>query len=176
MTNIDFKETQRFKIWWAWLGIAAMNVLFIYAITQQVIFGKPFGTMAAPDNVLILVELFFILLLIFLMLIRLKTRITDDGIYYQFYPFQFAEKRIEWHELRDAYIRQYNSLYEYGGWGIRYGSPKTGRAVNTPGSSSMGLQLQFNDGNLLLIGTARPDELKLIIEDVIKAGKINRGI
>lgn len=176
MTAIDFKEVQRFKIWWAWLGIASLNAVFIYAITQQVILGKPFGTKPAPDYILILVELFFILLLIFLMLIKLKTRITDNGIYYRFYPFQFAERKIEWHELRDAYIRQYNSFHEYGGWGIRYGSPKTGRAVNTSASSSLGLQLQFNDGKLLLIGTARPDELKLIIDEVIKTGKINRGI
>lgn len=176
MTAIDFKEVQRFKIWWAWLGIASLNVMSIYAITQQVILSKPFGTKPAPDYVLILAELFFILLLIFLMLIKLKTRITDAEIYYRFYPFQFKERIIEWHELRDAYIREYNSFHEYGGWGIRYGSPKTGSAVNTSASSNRGLQLQFNNGKLLLIGTARPDELKLIIDEVIKAGKINRGI
>lgn len=174
--TIDFKEVQRFKIWWAWLGIASLNIVFIYAISEQVILGKPFGTKPAPDYILILVELFFILVLAFLMLIKLKTRITDTGIYYQFCPFQFKERKIEWHELRDAYIRQYNSFHEYGGWGIRYGSPKTGRAVNTSASSNLGLQLQFNDGKLLLIGTARPDELKLIVDEVIKSGKINRGI
>jgi len=176
MTSIDFKETQGFKIWWAWLGVASLNVLFLYAIIQQVFIGKPFGTKPAQDFVLILVELFFILLLIFLMLIKLKTRITDSGIYYRFYPFQFNERIIEWHELRDAYIREYNSFHEYGGWGIRYGSPKVGRAVNTSASSNKGLQLQFNNGKLLLIGTARPDELKLIIDEVMKTGKINRGV
>lgn len=176
MASIDFKETQRFKIWWAWLGIAALNVLFIYAIIQQLVLGKPFGTKPAPDYVLILVELVFILLLIFLVLIKLKTRITDTGIYYRFYPFQFKERVIEWHELRDAYMRQYNSFHEYGGWGIRFGSPKTGWAINTSASSNLGLQLQFNDGKLLLIGTARPDELKLVIDEVIRSGKINRGI
>ncbi len=176
MNTIDFKEEQGFSIWWGWTGVAALNILFMYAIIQQVIFGKTFGNKPAPDLVLILVELVFLLLLIFLVLIRLRTRITDAGIYYRFSPFHFKEKQIEWHDLKDAYIRQYNTLYEYGGWGIRYGSKKTGRALNTAGSSNRGLQLQFNDGALLLIGTKRPDEIQMILDEVIAAGKINRGI
>ena len=87
MNTIDFKEEQRFKTWWAWVGVAALNVLFIYAIVQQVVLGKPFGNKPAPDFVLIIVEVFFLLFLFFLMQIKLKTRITDAGIYYRFYPF-----------------------------------------------------------------------------------------
>ncbi len=176
MTTINFKEEQRFKIWWAWLGVIVLNILFIFAIVKQVILGKPFGTKPAPDFVLIIAEMILLLVLIFLISIKLKTRINDKGIYYRFYPFQFNETEIEWHTLRDAYIREYSSFYEYGGWGIRYGSAKVGRAINTSASSNRGLQLQFTDGNLFLIGTARPDELKLIIDEVIKSGKINRGI
>ena len=176
MNAIDFKEKQGFKTWWAWLGAVALNVLLLYAIMQQVILGKPFGTKPAPDLVLIMVEIFLLLVLVFLMSIKLKTRINDTGIYYRFYPFQFKETKIEWHELRDAYMREYNSLYEYGGLGIRYGSKKTGRALNTSASSNKGLQLQFNDGKLLLIGTAKPAEMQLIINTVIEAGKINRGV
>ena len=176
MNTIDFKEIQGFKTWWAWVAVAALNLLFIYAIIQQVVLGKPFGTKPAPDLVLIIVEIFFLLVMLFLISIKLKTRIIDTGIYYRFYPFQFTETKIEWHELRDAYMREYNSYHEYGGWGIRTGTKKTGKAINTSASSNKGLQLQFNDGKLLLIGTARPAEMQEIIDIVIEAGKINRGI
>jgi hypothetical protein len=176
MDTIDFKEVQRFRGWWVWLALAAMNGLFIYAIVQQVFLGKPFGSKPAPDFVLIIVELFFLALLFFITQIKLKTSITDTGIYYRFFPFQFKETFIEWHELKDAYIRGYNSLYEYGGWGIRTGTPKTGKAINTSASSSQGLQLQFNDGKLLLIGTTKPGEIQLIIDAVIASGKLNRGV
>ena len=176
MNTIDFKEVQGFKNWWAWLGAVAVNVLFLYAIMQQVILGKPFGTKPAPDIALIMIEIFLLLVLFFLISIKLKTRINDAGIYYRFYPFQFKETKIEWHELRDAYMREYNSYHEYGGWGIRTGTKKTGKAINTSASSNKGLQLQFNDGKLLLIGTARPAEMQEIIDIVIEAGKINRGI
>lgn len=176
MNPIDFKEVQRFKVWWAWLGVAALNVLFIYTIMQQVIIGKPFGSKPAPDYILLIIESFFFIFLFFLISIKLKTRITDAGIHYRFYPFQFKETFIEWHELRDAYMREYNSFHEYGGWGIRTGTQKTGRAINTSASANEGLQLQFNDGRLLLIGTTRPDEIELIIDAVIASGKINRRV
>jgi hypothetical protein len=176
MSTIDFKEVQRFKTWWAWLAVGAFNVLFIYAIVQQIFLGTPFGPKPAPDFVLVLVELFLLLLFIFLISIKLKTRITHTGIYYRFIPFQFTETFIEWHELKDAYLRSYDSFHEYGGWGIRTGSTRTGKAINTSASLNKGLQLQFNDGKLLLVGTRRPDEIQLILDAVIASGKINRGV
>lgn len=177
MTDMnDFKEVQRFRVWWAWLAVAALNILFIYAIVQQVVLGQPFGTKPAPDVVLIIIELFFLALFIFLVSIKLKTRINHNGIYYRFIPFHLRERLIEWHELKDAYMREYNSFQEYGGWGIRIGSPKTGRAINTSESCNRGLQLQFNDGRFLLIGTKSPEEIQKILDAVMASGKINRGI
>lgn len=174
--GINFSETQRFKTRWAWVAVIALNMLFIYAIVQQVILGRPFGEKPAPDFVLILVELFLLSLFIFIVSIRLKTRITETGIYYRFYPFQFSERSVEWHELSDAYMREYNSFHEYGGWGIRTGSAKTGRAVNTSASCNKGLQLRYTDGRLLLIGTKRPDEIQAILDNIMASGKINRGV
>ncbi|HQW83222.1 MAG TPA: hypothetical protein PK987_02110 [Ferruginibacter sp.] len=139
-------------------------------------FGKPFGTKPAPDYILLIIEFLLLLLLIFLLSIKLHTSINDTGIYYRFYPFQFKQTAIEWHELRDVYIREYNSFYEYGGRGIRYGSAKVGRAINTSASCNKGLQLQFNNGELLLIGTTKPIELQTIVDKVITSGKINRAI
>lgn len=176
METVNFSEVQRFKTKWAWLGVAALNVVFIYAIVQQVIIGKPFGSKPAPDYILIIIELGLLLLFLFLFSIRLKTKISDTGIYYRFYPFHFKETYIEWHELKDAYIRDYNSFHEYGGWGLRVGRKDTGNAINTSASSNRGLQLVFNDGKLLLIGTARPAEMEKLIEAVVASGKINRGI
>ena len=176
MKEIVFSETQKFKTLWAWLAVLALNILFIYAIVQQMIFGVPFGTKPAPDFVLIIVEFFLLCLLIFLLSIKLKTRITGEGIFYRFYPFQLKERQIAWHELSDAYMRDYNSFQEYGGWGLRTGSPKTGKAINTSASSNRGLQLRFGDGRLLLIGTKRPDEIQIIIDKIIQAGKINRRV
>ena len=79
-----------------------------------------------------------------------------------------------WDKLRDAYIREYNSFHEYGGWGIRTGSPKTGKAINTSESGKLGLQLKFRNGRLLLIGTKRAEEIQRIINTLVEDGRIAR--
>lgn len=176
MRTIQFEEVQRFRVWWAWLGVIALNILFVYAFVQQVILGIPFGSKPASNLVLVLIMTGPLLLMIFLVSIKLKTTIDDTGIRYRYFPFQLKTVVIEWNELNDAYIREYNSFHEYGGWGIRTGSQKKGRAINTSESCDQGLQLQFNDGSLLLIGTKRPEAIREIIEEKIKSGKINRRI
>ncbi len=168
----EFNEVQRFRIWWAWLGVAALNILFLYAIVQQLILGKPFGEKPAPDFVLILIELLLLALLYFLVSIRLYTKINAAGISYRFHPFHRRERFISWNELSEAYMRPYNSLLEYGGRGIRVGSPKTGNAINTSQSANRGLQLRFREGRLLLIGTAKPDELERFLEQINTAAKL----
>ncbi len=173
---INFTETQCFKIKWAWAAIIAINGLFIYAIVQQVFLGKPFGSKPAPDYALITVEIFLAMLLLFIISIRLKTTYTEETITYRFYPLQFKTTTIYWHELSDAYIREYNSLLEYGGWGIRYGSTKNGNAINTSESCNKGLQLQFKNGKRLLLGTKNPEALQQVINEVMQKGKINRSI
>lgn len=176
MSDIRFQEVQRFRRTWVWLAVIAIDLLFVYAIVQQVVMGKAFGNRPVSDNMLILMSFIPVLLLIFLLTIKLTTRIDETGIHYRFTPFQFKTTTIGWNELRDAYIREYNSLYEYGGWGIRIGAEKTGRAINTSASCRKGLQLQFTDGKLLLIGTRKPAELETIIHEIMVKGLINRGI
>jgi hypothetical protein len=173
---IYFSETQRFKRWWAWLAMLAINGLFIYAIVQQIIFKKPFGNKPAPDFVLISLAIFFFLFLLFIFSIKLKTVYSDEGIRYRFYPFQLTTTFIQWHQLNDAYLREYNSLYEYGGWGIRYGGKNSGKAINTSQSCRTGLQLQFINGTKLLIGTKNPAALQKVVDEIFAAGKINKRV
>lgn len=175
MNKTEFSEVQGFRVWWAWAAIIALNILFLYAIIQQVIIGIPFGSKPASNLGLILLEFASLTFLYFLFSIRLKTTINDEGIRYRFYPFQTSSTTIGWNELTDAYMRQYNSFYEYGGYGIRVGSEKNSRAINTSASCTEGLQLEFKDGKLLLIGTTRPEEIKEIIERQISSGKLGWG-
>ncbi len=176
MSLAAFSEVQGFRVWWAWAAVIALNVLFAYAIVQQAILGIPFGSDPAPNLVLYLAELFLLSLLYFLFSIRLKTTFDDRGIEYRFFPFQSKTTLIEWSELSDAYMRDYNSFYEYGGYGIRVGTPESGRAINTSASSTRGLQLEFKSGELLLIGTKDPVAVEAVVEGQKQAGKIRWGV
>jgi hypothetical protein len=59
-------------------------------------------------------------------------------------------------------VRKYSPIKEYGGWGFRYGF-KNGKAYNISGN--MGLQLILKNGDRILIGTQKPEELETYLKN-----------
>ena len=57
-------------------------------------------------------------------------------------------------DLKTYEVRTYSALREYGGWGIRWGL--NGKAYNVGGNR--GVQLELSNGELILIGSRKPDE------------------
>jgi len=53
-------------------------------------------------------------------------------------------------------VRRYRPLAEYDGWGIRWGLHKKRAYIM---SGDMGVELELSDGERLLVGSKRPDEL-----------------
>lgn len=105
----------------------------------------------------------------FLRLIALKTRIDEQGVYYKFIPFHFNEKAISWYDIAHCHTRTYKPIREYGGWGYRI-SPSKGKALNVKGNR--GVQIEFKNGNSLLLGTQRPDEAQKVINKYHKNERI----
>lgn len=156
-----FAERQRFKQWWVWLILAGINGLFLYAVITQVIGGESFGTNPMSNTGLLITALFLILFTLFFLNIRLDTEINKEGIAVRFFPFQLKFRHYNWNTIDKCYVRKYSPITEYGGWGIRLGLFGKGRALNVSGN--IGLQLEFNDGKKLLIGTNKPKELTEVL-------------
>ena len=81
---------------------------------------------------------------------------------------------MQWSEIDKAYVRQYDALGEYGGWGLKGGKlwkKEKGKAINVSGD--IGIQLELKDGKKLLIGT----QMKTEVESVLKTyeTKINNN-
>jgi hypothetical protein len=107
-----------------------------------------------------------ILLLIALLLfiLKLKTRIDDIGIYYQFYPIHFTYRVITWNEITTCYVRNYNAIFEYGGWGFKSSlRRKKGKSFTVKGK--IGLQLELKNGKKLLIGTQKKEEIQRVLDN-----------
>ena len=96
--------------------------------------------------------------------IKFTTRIDNEGIYYQFYPFHLREKKISWDEIDTIYVRKYKPIIEYGGWGIRIKPFKKDIAYNIWGN--WGLQIEKSDGKRILLGTQRPEDIKRAILEI----------
>jgi hypothetical protein len=103
------------------------------------------------------------LVMILLATIELRTVVTEDGLEVKFWPL--GRRRIFKSEIKSARVRKYSPLREFGGWGYRIGP--AGKAFNMQGD--MGLQLEMKDGDRLLIGTRKPEELAAWIENWLQA-------
>lgn len=159
--KILFSETQRFKQWWLWIILIGINALMLYGVYTQVLNGQQFGD-KPMDNTQLLIGCGISLLITFFVLsFRLDTQVKSDGIYVRFFPLQLSFRFFPWNNLSECYVRQYNPIAEYGGWGWRLGLFGKGTAYNISGNE--GLQLQFKDGKKLLIGTQKPKELQEVI-------------
>lgn len=160
--EILFSETQKFKQWWVWMILIAVNVLMLYAVFAQVTSGQTFGDKPASNSQILTGAAISLLITILVLSFRLDTQIKQDGIYVRLFPLQFSYRFYPWNSLIKCYVRTYNPIAEYGGWGLRLGLFGKGTAYNISGNQ--GLQLEFTNGKKLLIGTQKPQELSEVIK------------
>ncbi len=104
-------------------------------------------------------SLAFFILLILLFFMHLETKIDEVGIHYKYLPFIYKQKTIQWTDIEQVSVIEYNPLRDFGGWGIRGWGKR--RALNVYGNK--GIQIIFKNGDLLLLGTNQMEEASSII-------------
>ncbi len=164
-----FKEIQRFNQWW----LVVLELLVLLIVTYNFVEEfKLIETEKSDKSIYSITFSLFIVLLVIALIhsIKLKTRIDEMGVAYQFSPFHLKLKIIPWEDLSKCYVRKYSPITEYGGWGMRGILRKgflnirgKGKAFNIKGD--VGIQLIFNDGGKLLIGTQQSDNANRVIQN-----------
>lgn len=97
-----------------------------------------------------------------LILTSVHLRIEKDGIYIKYFPFHLKPLFLNWNDVDQFFLRRYNPLSEYGGWGLK--GTKNNRAYNVSGN--MGLQIFLKDGKKILVGTANPKKLEIALLEI----------
>ncbi|WP_282043043.1 hypothetical protein [Winogradskyella flava] len=155
-----FKEEQRFNQIWLILVIATSVLAAIGIIISAYV--EDHNSLSAIELVAIIGLLVFASGFIFLF--KLNTRIDENGISYKFFPFHWSCRQIQWNEINNAYVRTYDALGEYGGWGIKGGkiwNTSKGKAINVSGN--IGIQFELNNGKKLLIGTQKKEDAEKVL-------------
>ena len=93
------------------------------------------------------------LILAMLALLELVVIVRPGQIEFRLGPL--GGQAIPVQTLRSCTARRYRPILEYGGWGYRWG--RGGRAYNIRGNR--GVQLVLQDGQRILLGSQRPEEL-----------------
>jgi hypothetical protein len=157
--QILFSEKQKFTQWWIWLILIGINATILVAIIIQVFGDMEFGNNPMSDLGLFMTSVLTSLLTIMFFNLRLETQMTEEGVFVKFFPFHTSFRFYSWEIIEKSYVRQYRPIGEFGGWGIR-GLSKN-RALNVSGN--FGLQLELKENKRLLIGTQKPEEIKLVL-------------
>jgi len=152
MDKIIFKETQRYNQWWLQILLVISNLAFIYNLYTN-------NELLTHGWILV----FPVIITILIYTIRLEYTLSTNAITYRLYPFQIQLKKIEKKEIATIFIRKYNPIFEFGGWGYRAFLRSNNGALNIWGN--MGIQLVLKNGKRLLIGTQLPEDAEIAIEE-----------
>jgi hypothetical protein len=152
---MEYKESQKFNQWWLWLiNFSVYGAVAVAGWSSWSNGGSLVEALIGPAVMAAV--------MILLATLELRTVITTDGIEVKFWPF--GRQRIFKSEIKGAVVRKYSPIREFGGWGYRIG--RSGKAYNMQGSQ--GLQLEFTNGDRLLIGTQKPEELAAFIKEYLE--------
>ena len=161
----QFSEIQYFRQKWLWAIIIFFPVYSMYGIYEQIIIGNPIGEKPLSDVGLIwFTVLIGVGLPVLFYNIRLKTRVSEEGLHYQFFPIHLKERTIPFDDIESFKARKYSPLKEFGGWGIRFGFE--GKAYNVSGDE--GLQLVLKNERKVLFGSQKAKELEKAMKKASK--------
>ena len=162
----SFREVQRFSLWLRiTLAFFAVFMICLCIFVLRDIASKK-GSVGMPTTdffIIIIITIPIAVSILFLML-KLETEVCSDGLHVRFFPLHLHFKKLSFDDISEYFSRTYKPILEYGGWGIRCGFGKSGKAYNVKGNK--GLQLVFKDGKRLLIGSQKPERLVEAINSI----------
>lgn len=98
--------------------------------------------------------------------IKMVTQVRNDGVYVRFPPFQPSFDHYAWNDIQEVYLRTFDAITEYSGWGVRLGGwgvkfGASGKGFILRGTT--GLQLVLKNRSKILISTERADEISEVL-------------
>ena len=160
--KIIFYEKQRLSQWWLWL-----LVILVQLVPIGINFGKIYSAGLADNHMILFSTVGSSLIVLFvshclIYSVKLETKITEQGVYVRMFPLGFSFKFYPFSNMTAYYVRKYHPVREYGGWG--YKGRHNNRSLSIRGDR--GLQLEFPNGNKLLIGTQKDQELLEVLKSL----------
>ena len=157
-----FVEEQKFK---RWILLAVMVVPIVTGIIPIILQENDIPNFESDGFWGLMITGFIIVaVFIFILSIKLTTKINEQGIYYQYFPNHFSEKFIAWNDVSECYLKEMKFFGIRKGYGYRrcfFGKNK-GVVMNLGGK--FGLQLELKNGKKINIGTQRKEEVIRVLE------------
>lgn len=153
-----FREVQRPRQWWVWGIVILVAVLSWNDFIRHIVLNEP-EQLGDPSDTFVMVSwaLFGVGLPLFFAIVKLVVEVRKDEIYIRLFPIR--TRRVPLNRIQSFEARRYRPIRDYGGWGWRLS--RKGVAFNISGSS--GVELVLDDGERIMIGSQKADELAAAI-------------
>jgi|GEM_PF-84911 len=150
---ILFEEEQGFRQPWLVALVAGIAVLIWWGTVQQIVLGIPFGTNPAPDPMMLVFAVCFVIGLPLLFpVMRLETRVLPGELQFRFFPLHLRYRHVPREEIARAEAITYHPLRDYWGWGIRWAPHGIAYAV----AGNRALLVTLQSAKTFLLGSRRP--------------------
>ncbi|PRP67198.1 hypothetical protein [Nonlabens agnitus] len=155
MSNVLFKEEQRFDQWW--LKLLIVCIMLVIAVSAFVEIGQSSDMIVTTATALSC--LLGIVLMGSIFYMKLTTTITDEKIHIRYFPF--LNREWKWSDIQTAKVIDYGFV---GGWGIRIWTGM-GTVYNVKGSKGLHFK---TDSKEYVIGTQKEEELRSSVAHLLK--------
>jgi len=149
-----FHEEQAFRQWHAMVVLAMPPAGLILIAVRQMVWHHPFGTPPVSDGGLVFLTVLSLLVYVRLITVRLVTDLRPAEIAVGLRGL-WRRRRIPLDQVRAAKAVEYDSIRDFGGYGIRSG--RRGQAYIARGNR--GVELELQGGGKVLIGSQDPARL-----------------
>ena len=157
-----FKEKQRFRDWevYAIIGVLILTLTVKFASDRLFASG---GHPLPLESYLVLMLILSATLGYFLSL-KMSLKVTEEhlSLKYSPSPWQRKKERIRWEDVQELEVVRFSPTARWSGWNVRFNH---GKNYGYYGRS--GICVRTKDGEELLIGARKIDELRSAISEVM---------
>ncbi len=168
---MEFEEKQQLKLWWLYILLGLETIVIgsiLFLDKGGITFEELKETFFAPIWALLLPYA----IVYFVTKNSLTVKIDQFGITYQYWPFT-KQRILSWAHIDKIYLRKYDALGEYGGWGVKHRLwLKFNDKAYIFNDNNIGLQLELSSHKKLLFSTTKPEELNLFLINLKRTNSI----
>lgn len=162
---MEFIEKQQLKLWWLYilLGIETIIVCSLMFLSKD----KMTWQEITSSHYLPIFAILLPYLIVYVVTKNSFTiKIDVNGINYRYWPFA-RNKFLAWQQIEKLYIRKFDALGEYGGWGYRYRLWfKFKDKAYIFNDANLGLQIELANNKKILFSTSKLEELTLFLINI----------
>ena len=160
-----FVEDQRFNQVWLWATLIGAD--FYAAGIGYIAINSPKTPASSALPIAVIIGVVMALPMIMMALCKLHVEVCSENISLRFFPFHSTPRIYPMSSIRSAEATAYSPIRDYGGWGLRRN--RAGEKIyNTSGNK--GVQLTFEDGKKMIIGSQQAEKLAQEISVFIRRG------